>query len=132
MSQVSTGKCACGAVSYTVEGPLRDVHNCHCNWCRRTSGHFIASTRAVRSDLKLDGGDSLQWWSPNGIYRYGFCSICGGTVFWETSGSPDLIWITAGTLDKPTGLTTTDAYFTDYASDYHRLDDTIEGAAFSE
>jgi hypothetical protein len=34
--------------------------------------------------------------------------------------------ITAGTLDKPTGLRTTKAYFAQYASDYHPIDNTLE------
>jgi len=33
--------------------------------------------------------------------------------------------VAAGTLDPPTGLTTTAAVFTDQAADYHQLDQTL-------
>jgi len=121
----ATGRCACGSVSYSVDGPLRDVYNCHCTWCRRISGHFMAATQVALDDFILESGESLVWWSPNEEDEYGFCSTCGGTVLWRTEGYPGRISIFAGSLDKPTGLTTIATGYSKYASDYHRLDDTL-------
>ena len=119
------GRCACGAVSYSVDGPLRGVYNCHCSWCRRVSGHFTAATQVALSDFTLVGEDALRWWSPNEDDEYGFCSTCGGTVLWRSTAYPDRISIFAGSLDPPTGLSTVSVGFAEYASDYHRLDESL-------
>lgn len=121
----ATGGCACGSIRYVVDGPLRGVYNCHCNWCRRTSGHFTAATQASVDDFALEGDDTLRWWSPNDDDEYGFCSVCGGTVLWRTAVYPGRISIFAGSLDKPTGLSTIGVGFGEYASDYHTIDTTI-------
>ena len=40
----ATCHCLCKGVHYEVHGPLRPVVFCHCEMCRRTSGHFVAAT----------------------------------------------------------------------------------------
>jgi len=85
----------------------------------------MAATQVALDDFILESGKSLVWWSPNEQDEYGFCSICGGTVLWRTEGYPGRISIFAGSLDKPTGLTTIAAGFSKYASDYHRIDETL-------
>ncbi len=120
----ATGRCLCGAISYGVEGPLREVIDCHCVRCRRHTGHFMAATAASRRDVSIRG-DSLRWYDATDTVQYGFCGRCGSTMFWQTADQPASISIAAGTLDPPTGLKTTAALFTADASDYHRLDETI-------
>lgn len=116
----ATGRCACGAVGYRVAGPLREVWNCHCPRCRRITGHFMAATRAAAADIRIETGeDHLTWWAPDDTAAYGFCRTCGSTLFWRAAASPDTWSIAAGPLDPPTGLTTTKAWWTAEASDYH-------------
>ena len=55
-----TGGCLCGGVRYEVDGPLRDVVACHCSQCRRTSGHFVAATRAPTARLRLIAAGTLD------------------------------------------------------------------------
>ena len=124
------GRCACGAVDYTVHGALRPVVNCHCDRCRRVTGHFMAATSAARTDTDIaDAQGRLTWWTAAPGVQYGFCSVCGSTLFWRVDAHPDHLSIAAGTLDVPTGLTTESAWWVDSASDYHRLDhDLVEYA----
>ncbi len=120
-----TGGCACGAVRFTLNGPLRPVINCHCSRCRRWTGHFMAGTNTHRDDLSFNRGvDSVKWWTPDEepAVAYGFCAHCGGSLFWRSSSKPGRYSIAAGALDPPTGLDTVHALFTAEASDYHRLD----------
>ncbi len=119
-----TGSCLCGAVTYEVTGPLRDVINCHCVRCRRHTGHFMAATRSATGDVAI-AGTALRWFDATDDVQYGFCGTCGSTMFWRTADRPEVLSIAAGTLDPPTGLTTTTALFTADASDYHRLDDAL-------
>lgn len=122
------GRCACGAVGLTVDGPLRPVTNCHCDRCRRITGHFLAATSAAVSDLTVSDPDGrLTWYEPAAGVHYGFCSVCGSTLFWRVDVAPGSWSIAAGALDPPTGLTTAEAWFVAEASDYHRLDhDLVE------
>jgi len=115
-----SGGCLCGAVRYEVAGPLRDVVECHCEMCRRTHGHIGAYTAASKESLRITESRGLKWYASSSFARRGFCSECGGSLFWErTSG--ELISIAAGTLDGPTGLRTTLQIFVASAGDYYPL-----------
>jgi hypothetical protein len=116
------GGCLCGAVRYEVRGPLRPVVACHCDMCRRTSGHFAAATAARREALTLHEDRGLRWFDSSPAARRGFCQYCGSNLFWApTDGSR--FSIMAGTLDKPTGLAIAVHIFVDDAGDYYRIAD---------
>ena len=85
----------------------------------------MASTAALWSDVHFESEDSLRWYQRTDTVRYGFCSTCGATLFWEAADKADMVAIAGGTLDQPTGLSTVLAIWADGASDFHRLDDTI-------
>ena len=129
---MNEGGCACGAVRYRVDGPLRNVTNCHCDRCRRITGHFMAASACATADLTIESEDTLRWYRPTEepAVGYAFCTSCGGSLFWRSDARPESISICAGTLDPPTGIVTDLALFGAEASDYHRLDDTIETADF--
>ena len=115
-----TGSCVCGAVSYQVKGPLRDVVNCHCAMCRKTHGHVGAYTNAPRDALAITESRGLKWNRSSDFARRGFCAECGGTLFWERDGA-DVISIAAGTLDAPTGLKTVLQIYVRHAGDYYEI-----------
>lgn len=121
---MATGRCACGAVTYTVDGPLRDVWNCHCERCRRVTGHHMAATAAHPDDVAVTG--EVSWWAPDETVEYGFCGRCGSTMFWRAHAIADKLCIAAGSLDPPTGLRTTKAWWCAEASDYHRHPEGLE------
>ncbi len=119
------GGCLCGAVRYRVQGPLRDVVNCHCSQCRRTHGHFGAYTAVERNQLTLTCERGLKWYASSPTVRRGFCCECGASLFWDNRDL-EIIAIAAGTLDPPTGLKTIRHIFTADAGDYYRIDDDLE------
>ncbi len=52
------GACFCGRV--TLQATLnRDVVACHCQQCRKQTGHYVAVTRAADSALQLEGEEHL-------------------------------------------------------------------------
>jgi hypothetical protein len=120
MNTTQTGGCLCGGVRYEVSGPLRDVVACHCEQCRRTSGHHVAATNAPLSGFRLTAERSLRWYRASDIARRGFCATCGGNLFWRRDGT-EAISIMAGTLDKPTGLRLTRHIFTTFKGDYYAI-----------
>jgi hypothetical protein len=100
------GGCACGAVRYAVDGPLRDIVVCHCDDCRKATGHAWAATAAHRRDVSLRESEGLRWRrtiaSTTGARR-GRCYRCRTVVFWEVPGR-DTVSIGVSTLDDPSGL----------------------------
>ena len=66
MAQTISGRCECAAVRYDVAGPVRKVVYCHCEQCRRTSGHYVAATACATGDLRLIADDGLRWTRPDG------------------------------------------------------------------
>ena len=117
---VLTGGCLCGGVRYRLEGELRGVVNCFCGQCRKTSGHHVAATRAPLSGFTLENDETLTWYASSAEAKRGFCSRCGGNLFWQHRDR-DTVSVMAGTLDKPTGLVTIENIFVEDMSDYHTL-----------
>ena len=121
MDRPITGGCLCGGVRFEVRGPLRSVVACHCTQCRKTSGHYAAATEANRADVAIEG-DTLRWYRSSELAQRGFCSTCGGNLFWRRLDSP-LISIFAGTIDGPTGLRMESQIYPESAGDYYDLPD---------
>ena len=119
MGKTSKGRCLCGAVTYEVAGPLRPVCACHCNQCRKTSGHYVAATRANSADLTISG-EGLKWFRSSETAERGFCGTCGSNLFWRRLAG-DKTSIFAGTLDDPTGLVMQNQIHTETAGDYYEL-----------
>ncbi len=114
----ATGKCHCGAVRYTISGPMRQVVECHCESCRRITGSLWHATGAKRDHVKIEDTDgALSWYRSSEQIHRGFCGRCGSSLFFSRDGA-DTITITAGTLDQPTGLNLMMRIFTDDAADY--------------
>jgi hypothetical protein len=124
MAEKHTGGCLCGAVTYEVSGPLRGVVACHCSQCRRTSGHFVAATSAPSAALRLLRSEGLAWYRSSDAAERGFCTKCGGNLFWRAIGGTD-ISIMAGTLDTPTGLAIAEHIYVADKSDYYTIDDGL-------
>jgi hypothetical protein len=118
----ATGSCLCGGVSFTIEGPLRDVVVCHCGQCRKTTGSRVEATKARNEHIRFVSDATLAWYPSSPEAARGFCSRCGGNLFWRQTGA-EATSIMAGTLDPPTGLRVTRHIFCDDRSDYDEITD---------
>ncbi len=114
------GRCDCGGVRFEITGELRDVYNCHCGRCRRITGHHMAATAIHPDQIAFAAEQTLTWYQPDETVSYGFCRVCGSTLFWKAAAIPEKLCIAAGSLDQPTGLVTTKAWWVDEAGDYHQ------------
>jgi len=124
VSRMATGSCLCGAVTYRVSGPLRPVIACHCQQCRKTSGHHVAGTSALRADVQITG--DVTWYRSSDTARRGFCGRCGSNLFWD--GPDTHLSIFAGTLDGPTGLSLSGHIFCADKGDYYQITDDLPQA----
>lgn len=118
-----SGKCACGAVGYQTFAPLRDSISCHCETCRRWTGHFLSATACLTDKLVIDGMENLAWFAASDVARRGFCKRCGSSMFWQHKGR-DTTSITSGTLDMPTGIREVKHIYLEEKSDYYQIDAT--------
>jgi len=119
------GSCICGSVKYEIHGDLRDVIACHCDQCRKSSGHFTAATATKPENLKLLSDKNLIWYRSTPTAQMGFCSHCGSTLFWKPD-SGDRISIYVGTIDGQTGLRLTTHIYTEEKGDYYNIEDGVE------
>ncbi len=122
---MNTGACLCGAVKYTVAGPLRPVIACHCKQCQRTSGFHVAATSAHRDTVEIDG--DVTWYRSSDTAKRGFCGTCGSNLFWDGSGQN--LSVFAGSLDAPTGLKLAGHIYCADKGDYYEIDDDLPKAA---
>ena len=53
--------CPCGAVRFTIDGPIRDVIICHCDACQRATGGPWPASAAYRRDLTVANNAALVW-----------------------------------------------------------------------
>ena len=121
-SERATGSCLCGGVAFAVHGPLRDIVACHCSQCRKTSGNFVAASRAKTADIAFSADGTLAWYRSSDTAERGFCSRCGGNLFWRPTGG-DTTSIMAGALDPPTGLHIREHIFCADKSDFYEITD---------
>ena len=124
------GSCECRAVTFSVEGPLRPTWACHCIQCRKTSGHYWASTEVPTARLNMIKYDSLKWYRSSEQARRGFCATCGSSLFWQEDDQ-DTISIGAGTLDDlPGGATTLEKHI--FMADKGAYYDVTDGVPQSD
>jgi hypothetical protein len=97
MNETIEGSCLCGKVRYKACGDLRPICACHCTQCRKTSGHFSASTSVEAADLEMSGS-SLKWFKSSDIAERGFCNLCGSSLFWRPFNKTK-VSIYAGSID---------------------------------
>ncbi len=103
MSAVS-GRCACGAVHYVVEGVPKLSLHCQCRKCQRATGGGHASIFVVEQrQLALTGDLTYfaQAADSGQATRNGFCPICGSPILGLAERFPTSRYIHAATLDDP-------------------------------
>ena len=100
------GACACGAVRFSIDGPVRDVIVCHCDACCRANGGPWAASAARRSDLAVDDPAALTWTkaavSEHDASR-ATCRSCGSYVLWDAPGR-ETVSFAAGLLEDASDL----------------------------
>jgi hypothetical protein len=118
------GACLCGAVRFRVEGDLNPPDACHCSQCRKSSGHFWASTDVARAALRIEGEDSISWYASSERVRRGFCRQCGSSLFWDPVHR-DKIAIAMGAFESPTGTKLHMHIFVADGGDYYDIADGL-------
>jgi len=124
MTDLTTGRCLCGGVRFSIYGRLRPVVFCHCEQCRRTSGHFVAASACDIDALKLDSDKTLSWYRSSEEAERGFCTACGASLFWRPAHGR-YISVMAGVFDDPNVLSGAEHIYCEGVSNYYTIDDGL-------
>lgn len=117
-----TGSCLCGANHFTLPGPMGDVGACHCNQCRKLSGHYSASFDADESQMAWLSRATREYRTPGGAQR-GFCQLCGSSLYFRAADGG--FSVEAGVIENPTGGRLASHIFTAEKGDYYTLADGL-------
>ena len=99
-----TGRCLCGAVTYSVEAEPIVQAVCHCADCQRqTGGPYSVIVGVPRAALTVEG-ETLATYTTIGEDHGGetersFCNACGAPVFSHAAVMPEVVFVKAGSLD---------------------------------
>ena len=111
----ATGKCLCGAVTFTAKSVDRHVHACHCSMCRGWAGGPLLAARA--ESVAFTGEDAIKRYASSDWAERGFCPTCGSSLFWRlTLDGPakGLTLINTGSLDDMSGLEFSNEVYVDH------------------
>ncbi|NTZ41584.1 GFA family protein [Altererythrobacter sp. SALINAS58] len=95
----TTGRCLCGAISYSASGPAEHHALCHCSDCRHWAGAPVVGWIAFQeADLSIEGSPATYRSSEHGMRE--FCGNCGTGLFYRNAEMlPGIVDIQSGTLD---------------------------------
>ena len=117
------GSCLCGAVKSIVSGELSSGEICHCNQCRKWTGHIFASTSPQLESLTIEGEKNIKWYKSSEKVNRGFCSHCGSPLFFDPIDKIKHQWIgiSLGAFDSPTNIKIALHIFTAEKGDYYEI-----------
>jgi hypothetical protein len=92
----ATGRCLCGAVTFTADGVESGFHVCHCSMCRHWSGGPLLSIGVA--SVKFDDETHLKRFASSAWAERGFCGQCGSSLFYRLK-SADQYVINLGVFD---------------------------------
>lgn len=87
---VHRGGCHCGAITFEVDGEIRDVEQCNCSICTKKGYlHWYVDPAQFRL---LTSPDAMETYRFNtGVARHHFCRVCGVAPFYLPRSDPDRI-----------------------------------------
>ncbi|NKN36593.1 GFA family protein [Agrobacterium sp. a22-2] len=124
MQENHNGSCLCGAVRFTILGPLGKVSFCHCSQCRKQTGLYYASTDVANDHVEVTGADNITWYRSSDSAERGFCCVCGSALFWRGDGA-DQVSILAGAFDQPTELVVGSHIYCADKADFYEIVDNL-------
>lgn len=106
-----SGRCLCGAVSFSAQAKDAEINACHCGMCRRwVGGPYLAVE--VEGTPDFTGQDDIAVYASSEWGERGFCRKCGTSLFWRMQDGTHY-GVPAGTLDSTDGFRFTLQIFTD-------------------
>ena len=98
------GQCACGRVTFRIEGKLRDAASCHCSMCRKMTGSQSSAYALLepKTFAWLTGEDKLRFYESAKAMGTHFCQTCGSTLCGTYQG--EIAWVSLGNIEGDPGV----------------------------
>ena len=101
---VLTGRCYCGAITFTMTQKPQTVANCHCDDCRRATGGPVAAFAAMDERAVNFSPDEGRLVNANPGVKRTFCSDCGSSLTGRYDYLPGQVYISLGVIDQANDL----------------------------
>jgi len=96
-----SGKCVCGAVSYTIpsqEEKEIELWACHCDTCRQWTSGILFSLSPCHP--VFEGKENISVYQSTPSTERAFCRVCGSNLYFGSRRKQEsTLNICAGTLD---------------------------------
>lgn len=113
-----TGRCLCGAVTYTARDVEKEFKACHCGMCRRWSGGPAFAAHA--GDVEFRGEERIRRYDSSPRAERGFCGQCGSNLFYRLKpGGTPILWL--GSFDDQSGFELSGEIYIDAKSEGYSL-----------
>jgi len=98
MPDTHTGGCLCGEVTFRASGAARNVANCHCSVCRRSTGAAFNTVVLFRQEEfhLVTGADRLSSYALSEQATKYFCPRCGTELYHVNRHLPGLTIVPLG------------------------------------
>ncbi len=122
------GSCVCGAIKFQVNQPLSAGEICHCQQCRKWTGHLFASVDIDRQSLVIEDESLLNWYQFSDKARRGFCAKCGSSLFFDPLDKKKHNWtsVALGSFDSQTNIQIEMHIFVAEKGDYYQILDSAK------
>lgn len=123
-----TGRCACGAIRYSITTEPGFAFHCQCRQCQRASGTGHASLFVVPKEAVVLEGEVkffAQTADDGATISRGFCPACGSPMIGKSTGYPEVLIITAASLDDPAQFEPQKVVFSESAQPWDHVDPAL-------
>ena len=124
-----TGQCLCGDISFTADGDVPVMANCHCTACRQSTGSAFATLMFMKqSDVQITGTpQTFQHASDAGsTMTKHFCGTCGTPLFTQNSNREGMLGLRAGLINEHAAFAPMVNVYTSSKMQATVLDDSIK------
>lgn len=126
-----TGRCLCGAVTFTLAAEPLAARVCWCRDCQHLAANGTVNLLVPAEALTVSGAlaeHTRTADSGNAVTRQ-FCPACGTHLFARSSGRPQFRVVRAGNLDDPSSIRPTMNIWAGSAPAWACLDAALERVA---
>lgn len=96
--------CSCGKLVVRTRGEPVRVSICHCLACQKRTGSAFGVQARFASDAVTivgRGKEYVRVAESGNAASFGFCDVCGATVFWLAEALPGFTTVAVGAFADP-------------------------------
>ncbi len=123
-----TGRCMCGAVTFSAVDMKDEFSICHCKQCQRWVGAAYRGVSVATEKLEITGRENIRVYASSNFAERANCKICGSAIWWRLTAGPYVgnTSIPVGSLDDTDGLVLSRELYVDYKNSTNELPEDWE------